>query len=102
MSKFHFLRAFRGVYGETPKSLLSEIRLVRSRELLARGMSVTDACLEVGCASLGSFSSAFHERFGESPRSLQKRLRAVGQVPERIAHVSVPACFAAFFGAGSR
>lgn len=98
MSKFHFLRAFREVYGDTPRGLLSEIRLARSRELLARGKSVTEACLEVGCASLGSFSTAFHARFGESPRALQRRLRAVVAVPDRIARVTVPACFAAFFG----
>jgi len=102
MSKFHFLRSFRGVYGVTPRALLTEVRLVRARELLATGASVTEACAAVGCESLGSFSTAFHARFGESPRSLQRRLRAVTAVPARIAAVVVPGCFVAFFGAFAR
>ena len=36
--------------------------------LLRVGVSVTDACMAVGCTSLGSFSSRFAEVVGETPR----------------------------------
>jgi AraC-like DNA-binding protein len=38
-------------------------RIERAKALLRRGdLSVTEVCFEVGCSSLGSFSSRFTER----------------------------------------
>src|SRR5256884_4011885 len=59
MSPGHFSRAFRAAYGETPYSYLMTRRVERAMALLRAGMSVTDACMAVGCTSLGSFSSRF-------------------------------------------
>jgi AraC-like DNA-binding protein len=43
-------------------------RIERAKALLRRGdLSVTDVCMEVGCTSLGSFSSRFTELVGMSP-----------------------------------
>ena len=67
MSPAHFSRKFRAAYGETPYSYLMTRRIERAMALLRRGVSVTDACIEVGCASLGSFSSSFSEIVGETP-----------------------------------
>ena len=36
-------------------------------------MSVTDACMAVGCTSLGSFSSRFTEIVGETPSAYRAR-----------------------------
>jgi AraC-like DNA-binding protein len=68
MSPAHFSRRFRAAYGETPYSYLMTRRIERAMALLRAGASVTDACLAVGCTSLGSFSSRFAEIVGESPR----------------------------------
>ena len=59
-----FPRQFRAAYGETPYSYLMTRRVERAMALLRGGMSVTDACMEVGCTSLGSFSSRFTEIVG--------------------------------------
>src|SRR5260370_5197388 len=67
MSPGHFSRAFRAAYGETPYSYLMTRRVERAMALLRAGMSVTDACMEVGCTSLGSFSSRFTELVGMTP-----------------------------------
>jgi AraC-like DNA-binding protein len=67
MSPAHFSRSFREAYGETPYSYLMTRRIERAKSFLRHGMSVTDACLAVGCTSLGSFSSRFHELVGMSP-----------------------------------
>ena len=72
-SPAHFSRRFRAVYGETPYAYLMTRRIERAMALLRQGMSVTDACVAVGCTSLGSFSSRFHEIVGESPSRYRAR-----------------------------
>jgi len=85
MSPAHFSRQFRAAYGETPYSYLMTRRIERAKALLRRGdLSVTDVCMEVGCTSLGSFSSRFTELVGESPSAYRARDHSDGAV--------VPAC----------
>lgn len=73
MSPAHFSRKFRAAYGETPYTYLMTRRLERAKALLRQGTSVSDACMAVGCTSLGSFSSRFTEVVGVTPS--QYRLR---------------------------
>lgn len=74
MSSSHFARQFRAAYGETPYSYLMTRRIERAKALLRRGdLSVTEVCMEVGCTSLGSFSSRFTELVGESPSAYRAR-----------------------------
>jgi transcriptional regulator GlxA family with amidase domain len=74
MSSGHFSRSFRAAYGETPYSYLMTRRIERAMTLLRRGdLSVTDVCFEVGCSSLGSFSTRFTELVGESPSAYRGR-----------------------------
>ncbi|MEV0350152.1 helix-turn-helix transcriptional regulator [Nonomuraea sp. NPDC050680] len=86
MSPGHFSRRFRAAYGETPYSYLMTRRIERAMALLREGMSVTDACMAVGCTSLGSFSSRFTEVVGETPSAYRGR--------EHRAEVAMPACVA--------
>lgn len=74
MSAGHFSRSFRDAFGETPYGYLMTRRIERAKALLRRGdLSVTDVCFEVGCSSLGSFSSKFSELVGESPSVYRAR-----------------------------
>jgi AraC-like DNA-binding protein len=74
MSTAHFSRRFRAVYGETPYGYLMTRRIERAKALLRRGdMSVTEVCMEVGCASLGSFSARFTRLVGETPTAYRAR-----------------------------
>ena len=73
MSPAHFSRQFRDAYGETPYSYLMTRRIERAMALLRSGVSVTEACMAVGCTSLGSFSSRFSELVGETPTSYRAR-----------------------------
>ncbi|KRE23457.1 helix-turn-helix transcriptional regulator [Agromyces sp. Soil535] len=86
MSPAHFSRRFRAAYGETPYSYLMTRRIERAMALLRAGMSVTDACMAVGCTSLGSFSSRFAEIVGETPTAYRSR--------EHDAVNAMPACVA--------
>jgi AraC-like DNA-binding protein len=67
MSPAHFSRKFRAAYGETPYAYLMTRRIERAKALLRQGTSVTDTCFDVGCTSLGSFSSRFTEIVGVTP-----------------------------------
>jgi AraC-like DNA-binding protein len=67
MSPAHFSRQFKAAYGETPYGYLMTRRIERAMALLREGVSVTDACMAVGCTSLGSFSSRFAEVVGVTP-----------------------------------
>ena len=68
MSAGHLSRQFREAYGEPPYSYLMTRRIERAMALLRRGdLSVTDVCFEVGCASLGTFSTRFTELVGVPP-----------------------------------
>jgi AraC-like DNA-binding protein len=68
MSPGHFSRQFKLAYGESPYSYLMTRRIERAMALLRRGdLSVTEVCFEVGCSSLGTFSTRFTELVGVPP-----------------------------------
>jgi AraC-like DNA-binding protein len=82
ISPFHFIRQFETVFGVTPHQYRIQARLDRAKHLLAaRDLSVTDVCMEVGFSSLGSFSTLFTRRFGESPSAFRRRVQATDLTP---------------------
>lgn len=93
MSPFHFIRQFQSVFGVTPHQFRIASRLEHARILLAGGQrSVTEVCMEVGFSSLGSFSTLFARRVGESPSVYQRRMRAMVSVPASLPSVLFPGC----------
>jgi AraC-like DNA-binding protein len=87
MSAGHLSREFRRAYGESSYSYLMTRRIERAMALLRRGdLSVTDVCFEVGCSSLGTFSTRFTELVGVPP-SVYRR-QAAG------ATAGMPSCVA--------
>ena len=58
-------------------------RIERAMALLRRGdLSVTEVCFEVGCASLGTFSTRFTELVGVAPGTYRARFaRAAPEMP---------------------
>jgi len=80
VSPYHFHRAFRQVFGETPHRYLVRHRLARAAELLqTRDRSVIEVCLECGFESPTSFSTLFSRHFGVSPGKIRKIRYAVRQ-----------------------
>lgn len=78
MSAGHLSRRFRAAYGESPYSYLMTRRIERAMTMLrCGGKSVTEVCFEVGCSSLGTFSTRFTELVGMSP-SAYRAQGAVG------------------------
>ena len=74
MSAGHLSRQFRLAYGESPYSYLMTRRIERAMALLRRGEhSVTEVCFEVGCSSLGTFSTRFSELVGMPPSAYRRQ-----------------------------
>jgi AraC-like DNA-binding protein len=87
MSAGHLSRQFRLAYGESPYSYLMTRRIERAMALLRRGdLSVTEVCFEVGCSSLGTFSTRFTELVGMPPSAYRRE--------EAAATEGMPACVA--------
>jgi AraC-like DNA-binding protein len=87
MSSGHLSREFRRAYGESPYSYLMTRRIERAMALLRRGdLSVTEVCFEVGCSSLGTFSTRFTELVGVPP--------SVYRVQATRETAGMPACLA--------
>jgi AraC-like DNA-binding protein len=60
--------AHMSAYGESPYGYLMTRRIERAMALLRCGdLSVTEVCFEVGCSSLGTFSTRFTELVGVPP-----------------------------------
>lgn len=69
LSKFHFHQLFRDATGETPKAYVERLRLEwAALQLRIRHVKVLDLALECGYRNHETFSRAFRERFGASPR----------------------------------
>lgn len=93
ISKFHLVRCFEATYGETPIRYLTRRRIERAQDLLrAANLTVTEVCMLVGFASLGSFSSRFAQLVGERPTAYRDRWAARGGP-------RVPGCFLFMRGA---
>lgn len=74
LSAGHLSRAFKRAYGESPYSYLMTRRIERAMALLGRGdLTVTEVCVQVGCSSLGTFSTRFTELVGMPPSVYRQR-----------------------------
>src|SRR3954454_16692585 len=84
VSEAHFIRTFGATFGQTPHRYLQRRRVERSMFLLREtDRSVTEICLDVGSASLGTFSRTFRDIVGESPSAYRRRAPVM----------PVPTCF---------
>lgn len=87
ISAGHLSRQFRLAFGESPYSYLMTRRIERAMALLRRGdLSVTEVCFDVGCSSLGTFSTRFTELVGVPPSAYRRH--------EAGAMAGIPPCVA--------
>jgi AraC-like DNA-binding protein len=101
LSAWHFMRAFRHAFGETPHDFLTRIRIERAKALLTiTSRPVTEICFDVGFSSLGSFSTLFRRQVGLSPAQFRRKVRAWVSVPGRFPWAFVPVCFSQRYGFG--
>jgi AraC-like DNA-binding protein len=95
-SRYHFLRAFREAYGETPGQYLTHRRIERAEDLLRTAdLSVTEICTLVGFSSLGTFSTRFKALTGLTPS--EYRAKHVGS-----GTALIPGCYVMHWAGGFR
>lgn len=93
-SRYHFVRAFKAAYGQTPGQYLTRRRVERAEEMLRTAdLTVTEICALVGFTSLGSFSARFKKATGMSPTAY--RARHVGR-----GAALIPGCYAMLWAGG--
>ncbi|WRZ96000.1 helix-turn-helix transcriptional regulator [Streptomyces sp. NBC_01007] len=95
-SRYHFIRAFKAAYGETPGQYLTHRRIDRAEDLLrTASLSVTEICHLVGFSSLGTFSARFKTWTGMTPS--EYRAKHVGR-----GAALIPGCYAMLWAGGFR
>lgn len=95
-SRYHFLRAFKEAYGETPRQYLTHRRIERAEDLLRTAdLSVTEICHLVGFSSVGTFSARFKAWTGLTPS--EYRAKHVGR-----GAALIPGCYAMLWAGGFR
>ena len=76
LSRYHFLRIFRGLTGKTPRQHLIATRLrTAARRLVATRTPVTRVALDAGFGDLSHFIASFSRAFGASPRTFRASAR---------------------------
>lgn len=95
-SRYHFVRAFKEAYGETPGQYLTHRRIERAEEYLrAANLTVTEICHLVGFSSLGTFSAKFKARTGLAPSEYREKHVGRGAA-------LIPGCYAMLWAGGFR
>ena len=73
-SSWHFIRAFRAAYAETPHAYLVRQRLERARRLLrASPLAISEIALASGFENRCAFSRLFRQRYGTTAGALRRQ-----------------------------
>jgi AraC-like DNA-binding protein len=99
LTRFHFIRLFKAVFGETPHQYRSRAQIEKAKHLLIlTDMSITDICMVVGFSSLGSFGVLFSRRVGMSPSEFQRRYRPSSLLERQLPASLIPGCLSLMAG----
>ncbi|SDL97416.1 AraC-type DNA-binding protein [Catalinimonas alkaloidigena] len=83
LSKFHFLRLFKRLYGQTPYQYLTSVRIQQAKLRLRQGQPARAVCFAVGFDSVGSFTTLFRKMTGTTPGTFQRRHAQKSNFQER-------------------
>jgi len=73
ISKYHFIRLFKSVFGISPYQYVKHRKLDLARAELLKGSKVVDVAVQFGYPDTPSFSKAFKQVFGTNPNSIKKQ-----------------------------
>ena len=71
MSKYHFIRLFRGQFGITPHKYLLSCRVNRARKELERGIAPSEAAQMAGFSDVSHLNRNFKRIYGTTPKRYQ-------------------------------
>ena len=67
-----FNREFKQKHAISPKKWIIKRKIEQAHSLLTEGMSVTDVAFEIGYKNVSNFIKAYKERYGQTPKAMQK------------------------------
>lgn len=70
-SKYHFIRLFKNIYGQTPYQYLTAARIEKAKRLLRTDKTVKEVCFLVGFDSTSSFTGLFKKITGTTPSAFK-------------------------------
>jgi methylphosphotriester-DNA--protein-cysteine methyltransferase len=99
LTRFHFIRLFKAIFGETPHQYRSREQIEKAKHLLVlTNLSITYVCMAVGFSSLGSFSALFSRRVGMSPSEFQRRYQLTSLSERQLPASLIPGCLSLMAG----
>lgn len=93
-SKFHFIRLFKDIYGDTPHQYLIQVRIEQAKQLLCKNVPIGEVCFSVGFNSVSSFTGLFKKCTGIIPSAFQMQQRQRKVEIEKHPLKFIPNCFA--------
>ncbi|MDD2534291.1 MAG: helix-turn-helix transcriptional regulator [Eubacteriales bacterium] len=90
MNRFHFIRAFKQAFGQSPYDFLTDLRITQAKRLLVHTrLSANDIGVQCGFFSASRFSAAFRQNTGITPSAYRTKMiseqRSLEHFPESMA-----------------
>jgi AraC-like DNA-binding protein len=67
LSRFHFIRVFKSLYGITPYQYLTSVRIKHAKKVLQNNAGILEACIAAGFESGTYFIGLFKKMTGLTP-----------------------------------
>lgn len=75
MNRFHFIRAFKAAFGQSPYDFLTDLRITQAKRLLVHTrLSANEIGEQCGFFSASRFSAAFRQNTGATPSAYRTRV----------------------------
>ena len=75
MNRFHFIRAFKGAFGQSPYDFLTDLRITQAKRLLVHTrLSANEIGIQCGFFSASRFSAAFRQNTGMTPSAYRSKV----------------------------
>ncbi|NLP43914.1 MAG: AraC family transcriptional regulator [Peptococcaceae bacterium] len=74
MSEANFSHYFKKIMGINPKEYLTNLRMVKAKELIVHS-SVTDVAYDLGYNNISLFINHFRKKYGLTPKQYQKKIQ---------------------------
>jgi len=68
LSRYHLIRSFKQVYGQSPHAFQLDQRIARAKKLLAQGHSISETAAKLGFADQSHFHRNFQKRIALTPK----------------------------------